>query len=295
MAKVREIKTRIKAVANIRRITNTMKMIATARFQASQKRATAAKPYTQKIGELVGELATAAASGGGSFSHPLLKSPEPKVGRELLLVLTSNRGLCGAYNANILRMANGYLRSREGAGELEVVGKKGVAFFKFRKIEVARIHSQMGDQPQYEDVERLANEYMAAFTEGQYDAVKVCYMGFQSMSRQTPVMQQLLPLEDPTALAGEEKVAKTNSDYEFSPDAEALLGELLPATVRAQLFQCFNEAVVSEQIGRMIAMTAATENAGDMTKSLTRQYNRARQASITTELTEIIAGAAALE
>jgi len=151
MAKAREIKTRIKAVGNIERITNTMKMIATARFQASQRRATAAQPYTRKIRELVGELASASGEG---FTHPLMKAPEPKTGRELLLVLTSNRGLCGAYNANILRTAAGYWRQREEneRTDLEVVGKKGIAYFKFRGIEIVRSHSQFGDQPAFEDV-----------------------------------------------------------------------------------------------------------------------------------------------
>lgn len=293
MAKVREIKTRIKAVGNIERITQTMKMIATARFQASQRRAVAAQPYTRKIRELVGELA-ASAVGAGSFSHPLLSAPDPGAGRELLLVLTSNRGLCGGYNGNVLRTATGYLRQdSETQIDLEVVGKKGLAYFKFSKIDVAQSHTQFGDAPEYDQVERLASQYMDDFAAGKYDAVKVVYMAFESASRQRPVVQQLLPLEDPTAEDGER--ATTQSDYEFSPDAESLLGELLPASVKAQLFQCFNESVVSEQVARMIAMSAATDNAAQMGKDLTRIYNRARQATITTELTEIIGGAAALE
>jgi len=293
MAKVREIKTRIKAVSNIQRITKTMKMIATARFQASQRRAVAAQPYTQKIRELVGELAGNVVA-AGSFSHPLLKAPEPATGRELLLVLTSNRGLCGGYNANILRTAAAHLRGREaGTTDIEVVGKKGVGYFKFSRIAVSKTYSHFADAPSFEDVDRLADAYMESFSAGKYDAVKVIYMSFESASRQRPVTQQLLPLEDPTA--GGAKAQGPIADYEYSPDATSLLAELLPASVKAQLFQCFNEAVVSEQVARMIAMSAATDNAADMGKSLTRLYNRARQSAITTELTEIIAGAAALE
>jgi len=295
MAKVREIKTRIKAVSNIERITKTMKMIATARFQASQRRAVAAQPYTRKIRELVGELA-ASAVGAGSFSHPLLTGIEPKVGRELILVITSNRGLCGGYNANVLRTATAYFRQNTDTRiDLEAVGKKGVAFFRFSKVDVATAHSQFGDLPEYEDVERLASQYMQDFAAGKYDAVKVVYMAFESASRQNAVVQQLLPLQDPTSDDSDSAAPTVQTDYEFSPDSQSLLGELLPASVRAQLFQCFNESVVSEQVARMIAMSAATDNATQMGKDLTRLYNRARQATITTELTEIISGAAALE
>ena len=306
MAKAREIKRRIKAVGNIERITKTMKMIATARFQASQKHALAAKPYAHKIRELVGELAGAADAGG--FTHPLMQSPATPVGRRLLLVLTSNRGLCGGYNSNVLRIANSYLRQHDDEMiDLEVVGKKGTAYFRFSKIKVANVHSQFGDKPTYEQVNQLAERYMAQFATGGYDGVDVAYMAFETMSRQRPVIEQLLPLEDPAAADDEETPAwgpgiigggaplVAQVEYEFSPAPAQLLADLLPATVKTQLFQCFIESVVSEQIARMVAMTAATDNAVDMNKTLTRQYNRVRQASITTELTEIIGGAAALQ
>ncbi len=296
MAKDREIQTRIKAVGNIERITKTMKMIATARFQASQRRAVSAQPYTRKIRELVGELATSTA--GGEFSHPLMGAPDPSPGRELVLVLTSNRGLCGAYNANVLRAARQHLNQLgDTPYDLEVVGKKGAAAFRFQRLDIARMHSQFGDAPQYEDVERLATEYMDAFAAGKYDAVRVVYMAFETTSRQRPVVQQLLPLAAPSTDdgAGASGAGGGQVDYESSPDPQTLLGELLPASVRAQLFQCFNEAVVSEHVARMVAMSAATDNAAEMSKTLTRLYNRARQSRITTELTEIIGGAAALE
>jgi F-type H+-transporting ATPase subunit gamma len=297
MAQAREIKSRIKAVGNIERITSTMKMIATARFQASQRRALAAQPYTRKIRELVGELASATADPGsaseGGFTHPLLKAPQPATNRELLLVLTTNRGLCGSYNANVLRLAEQYRRSRGDARvDMEVVGKKGIAFFRFRQVPLAHAHTQFGDQPAFEDVEKLAGRYMDQFTAGEYDSVKIAYMAFESASRQSATIQQILPLEDPTQ--ADAAATKSQTDYEYSPKPQELLGELLPASVKAQVFQAFNEAVVSEHVARMIAMSAATDNAKDMVKMLTRKYNRVRQASITTELTEIISGAAAL-
>lgn len=327
MARTREIKGRIKAVTNIQRITKTMQMIATARFQAAQRRATATQPYTCKISEMVSELAAAlaGASGGagggnatggedpsgtseGGISHPLLRSPWPAANRQLVLVLTSNRGLAGAYNGNVLRKANHYLREQGGpATDLEVVGKKGLAYFRFNRVPVAQALTHFTDRPSYESVEALAERYIKEFARGRYDSVQVVYMGYQSMARQSPVVMELLPLRPPAA-AGEAKTqtasapaAKTQAaaeasvEYEFSPDAATLLAELLPVTVKARLFQAFNEAVVSEQIARMVAMKSATDAAGKMKKSLTRVYNRARQTAITTELSEIIGGSAALE
>jgi len=302
MANAREIRGRIKAVGNIQRITKTMQMIATAQFQASQRRATASQPYTKKIAELVGELAASASGDEGGFSHPLLSAPKESTGRELLLVLTSNRGLCGGFNGNILRVASeqrkGYLaQSEDKKLDMQVNGKKGVNFFKFAGTPIDVVHSHFGDVPQFEDVERLAEQYMADFSAGKYDAIKVCYMAFETMSRQMPKVLQLLPMANPLADAVEEETSAPQAqvDYDFSPDPIQLLNELLPETVKAQLFQCFNESVVSEQIARMIAMKAATDNAGKMGKELKRIFNRARQTAITTELMEIIAGSAALE
>lgn len=293
-ANIREIKGRIKAVGNIKRITKTMQLIASARFQQMQKRATDAQAYTRKVAEVVGEVAST--MNPAEVDLPLISPPAKKVGKELLLVLTSNRGLCGAYNGNVMRTALKHIREtgREGLG-LEVVGKKGVNIFKFTRVPVDAVHAHIGDTPAYEDVAALAQSYMDAFIDGKYDAVRVCYMAFRSMSKQEAVLQTLLPLEPPQADEAETKEAGVATNYEFSPSPQDLLGELLPITVKSSLFQMFNEAVVSEQIARMVAMKAATDAAGKMGKSLKRQFNRARQAAITTELSEIIAGAAALE
>ncbi len=293
MAGTRDIKGRIKAVGNIERITRTMQLIATARFQAMQKRATEAQAYTRRIGEVVSELA-ANLGETGEVSHPLLSAPKPAAGRHLILVISSNRGLCGGYNANLLRTA---MKQIKGAGEidLEVVGKKASGYFKFANVPVQSFHSHITDKPEYADVERLAESYMQGFTEGRYDSVKVIYTAFVSMSRQEPRVLQLLPLEPPVAKADEQAAsAGPMTVYDFSPEPEELLGELLPITVKTSLFQCFNEATVSEQLSRMVAMKAATDAAGKMQKSLKRKFNRARQSAITTELSEIIAGAAAL-
>jgi len=289
MAQIREIKKRIKAVSNIRRITNTMQMIATARFKSSLDRATATKPYTQKVRALVGELASAA----GDIRHFLFDPPSNSPQRELVLVLTSDRGLCGAYNSNVLRMATTYLRSLDGQLRLEVVGKKGAMFYRFAGFDVAQQHTQFGDKPAYAAIEALAQRYMDEFKAGQYDKVSVAHMRFMSAGRQTPVIEQILPLSTPAAAQGGAGGGR-RAEYDFSPDAESLLADLLPITVKTSLFQAFNDAVVSEHVSRMVAMKAATDNAGKLRKTLRRNYNRARQAQITTELNEIIGGSAAL-
>lgn len=292
MAKTREIKGRMKAVGNIQRITKTMQMIATARFQAMQRKATAAQAYADKLGEVVGELA-AALHGEGDIASPLLVAPEHSPNRELVLTITSNRGLCGGYNANVLRTAMAEMRDTPHDVDLEVVGKKGSGYFKFAGKTVSHYHSHIDDSPAYEQVEPLAQRYMDDFVAGKYDAVNVVSMQFVSMSKQVPRVMQLLPLEPPKA---EEKPAHHNETvYEFSPDEASLLRDLLPMTVKTRLYQAFNEAVVSEQLARMVAMKAATDAAGKMKTSLKRQFNRARQTAITTELSEIISGAAALE
>lgn len=297
-ANIREIKGRIKAVGNIQRITKTMQLIASARFQAMQKKATQSQAYTQKIGEMVGELAAALAS-SGDISHPLIAPPAKPANKELLLILTSERGLCGAYNGNVMRTAVAYLKDQPGMEntDIEIVGKKGIAFAKFNGIKLHNSFTHFKDSPAYADVEELAQRYIDDFIAGKYDAVKVAFMNFETMSRQKPVVQTLIPLEPPKA-DGDAKASSgsgTQSVYEFSPDAETLLAELLPVTVKTTLYQAFMDAVVSEQIARMIAMKSATDAAGKQSKSLKRQFNRARQTAITTELSEIIGGAAALE
>lgn len=300
MGRTREIKGRIKAVASIQRITKTMQMIATARFQAAQKPAVAGKPYAKRITELVSEVAEAVAGEGESgegLDHPLMSGPTEKAGRELVLVLTSSRGMCGAYNANLLRMATAVLKQLKADGveaDLEVVGKKGLAFFKFTGVPMAAFHKDITDSPAYEQVEALANGYMKAFTEGRYDRVRVIYMAFESAGRQKTVAASLLPVSRPEVGRGGDAGGKAPVDYDFSPGPAELLGELLPAAVRVELYQYFKDAAVSEHIARMIAMKQATDAAGKMNRTLKRTYNRARQAAITTELSEIISGAAAL-
>jgi F-type H+-transporting ATPase subunit gamma len=289
MANLREIRGRLKAVGNIKRITRTMQMIATSKFQAAARRALATKPYNQKIADLVGHLAAIAGS-DAALSHPLLQAPATPTHRRLLLVLTSNRGLCGGYNANILRTAIAFMRDEhpDADFDLEAVGRKGIAYFRFTGHKVAATHS-FADQPSYSDVARIAQDYIARFSEGQYDAIHVAHMQFISNARQTPTVTTLLPMQPPTA-----ETHASQAIYDFSPEPAALLAELLPVTVTTQLYQAVNDALVSEHVARMVAMKAATDNADDMGRNLRRKFNRARQAQITTELNEVVSGAEAL-
>ncbi|MEO1007275.1 MAG: ATP synthase F1 subunit gamma [Planctomycetota bacterium] len=294
MAKTREIKKRIKAVKNIQRITRTMQMIATSKFAKAQGRAESTKPYTEGIFELVQELAATA----GNVDHPLISGPDGGFrddARPLTLVLTSDRGLCGPYNGSVLRTAMKHLRSDPAIreGDIDLVGKKGAAFLKFNGLPIARQHTQFGDRPEFEDVQELAQSYIERFEAGRITGVTVIYMRYITVARQTPEVLQLLPLKPPT-IDNAAKDGAFSAEYEFSPDADELLADLLPETVKATLFQAFNDAVVSENIARMVAMKAATDNAGKMGKALKRKFNRARQSQITTELTEIVSGAAAL-
>ena len=289
MGKSREIKTRIKAVKNIQRITRTMQMIATSKFSKAQQAATLSKPYTNGLFDLVAQLASAA----GDIEHPLLDTANPDA-PELTLVIASDRGLCGPYNANIIRTTLNHIKGNQQAmqGPVEVVGKKGLTPLRFNGIEVSEHHTQFGDKPAYQDVEALAERYMSLFEKGEISAVRVVSMKYYSAGKQVPTVARVLPFEsEALENAGE---SGPSLPYEFTPDAEELLAALVPAAVKSVMFQIFNDAIVSEHVARMVAMKAATDNAGKMGKALKTKFNRARQAQITTELTEIVSGAAAL-
>ncbi len=292
MANRRVLVKRRKAVRNIRKITRTMQLIATARFQSAFSRAVATRPYTEKLAELAANLTRTA---GGGATHPLLVSRD-QVRRSALIGITSARGLCGGYNSNVLRAAVQHLEELKGRGietDVHMVGKKGIGYFNFLGREMVEERTDIDDRPRFEQIEPLANELIGRFIAGEIDAVHVAYMRFVSTSRQQPELLQLLPLKQDGAQ--DDAPASTAAvQYEFSPDPAQILDELLPATVRVRLFQCFNDAAVSEQVARMVAMKAATDSAEEMITSLTRQYNRARQTHITMELLDIVGGANAL-
>jgi F-type H+-transporting ATPase subunit gamma len=293
MAKTRAIVKRRKAIRNILKITRTMELIATARMRKALNRATEAEAYTRKIAELAADLSASATN----VKHPLMET-HPEVKNSLLLVISSNRGLCGGYNASILREASGRIRAIQAEGvtlHLELSGKRAIAYYRYQGIPAERTYTQFEDKPRFDEVEELANRYIAAYTARQLDRVEVAYMKFLSSSRQMPVVETLLPLSTVPAESKQPAGPKTTVEYEFLPSASDILEEILPVSFKIRLFQCFLDAAVSEQIARRVAMSAATENAGEMIKTLTRQYNRARQAQITKEIAEVIGGVEALK
>jgi F-type H+-transporting ATPase subunit gamma len=304
MAKARAVLKRLKAVRNIRKITRTMELIATARFKKAMDRATEAAAYTSKIAELAADLAQSTAA----FSHPLLEvHEERKAG--VLLVLSSNRGLCGGYNSGVMKLAQQRLRDAKEQNQnvsLEVSGKRGLAFLRFQKQQISQAYTQFEDKPRFDEVNEIADRYIQAYVEKRIDWVDVAYVKFLSASRQTAVIESLLPLARPetaaaakgavgSAAASQTPASQAAVQYEFLPSAQEILEEIVPAAFKARLFKCFLDAAVSEQIFRMVAMKGATENAAEMIGNLSRIYNRARQAQITSELSEIIGGAEAIK
>jgi F-type H+-transporting ATPase subunit gamma len=316
MAKSRALDKRRKSIRNIRKITRTMELIARARFKKAMDRATAASAYTRRMTQLVSDLAQS----GLKVSHPLLEG-RSETKAATLLVLTSNRGLCGGYNSAVLRLAVPQyteLSKTVAKFEAEVSGKRGVANFKFRGMPIAQSFLNFEDQPKFEEVEEIANRYLDMYATGQLDRLDVCYTKFVSSSRQTAVVETLLPLGSlmgpgaasggssqgaggaggavgaSSAAAGEASKGPS-LQYEFLPSAASILEEVVPTSFKIRLFKCFLDAAVSEQIARMVAMKSATENASEMIKELSTAYNRARQAQITGEIMEIIGGVEALK
>jgi F-type H+-transporting ATPase subunit gamma len=299
MANLRALVKRRKAVRNIRKITRTMELIATARFKKALDRATEAEAFTRKIAELAADLSKNA----GDASHPLLATRPVK--KSLLLVITANRGLCGGYNGSIIREGMATIRRFREANtpfDLEAAGKRGIAFYKFQNITRAKEYTNFEDKPTFAEAEVLANRYIELFVTGQIDEVKVAYMKFLNAARQVPTVETLLPLSSvsvATKATGKEKAAApaggSRVNYEFEPDAAEILEELVPTALKVRLFKMFLDAAVSEQIARRVAMKSATENAGDLIKEITRIYNRNRQANITKEISELIGGSEALK
>ncbi len=292
MAKARALDKRRKSVRNIRKITRTMELIATARFKRAMDRAIAARAYTDRITRLVGNLAKS----GSEISHPLLQ-PREQTDRAALLVLTANRGLCAGYNGGVMRLAFPRLKELRrdiSEVELDVSGKRGNSAFRFRKIEVDEAFTHFEDRPSFAEVDVLAARYLDEYQAGRLDRLDVAYTKFEKLGRQEAVVETLLPLGGLDALDEENEAPKTETQYDFLPSAESILAELVPTSFKVKLFKCFLDAAVSEQIARMMAMKAATENADSMISHLSMVYNRARQGQITAELLEVISGAEAV-
>jgi F-type H+-transporting ATPase subunit gamma len=286
MAKGRELKRRIKTVENTRKITRTMELVATSRMKRAQDRVTAARPYARALGDVIAGLYTPDLAD----RFPLLRQPD-QARKAAVILLTSNRGLAGGFNANLIREARGLIARLRGQGtevELHVVGRKGIGYFKYIGQAMAAQRTDITDRPRAEDASSLVDGLMTQFVAGSLDAVYVVFAQFRSAISTPPTTERLLPVEPP-------KKTGPLPDYLLYPSAEAILTELLPSYVRNAVYRALVETAAGEQGARRTAMKNATDNASEMMNTLTRTYNRARQAGITQEIAEIVGGAAALE
>jgi F-type H+-transporting ATPase subunit gamma len=287
-AELRQIRRRIRSVQSTMKITRAMELIAASRIVKAQQRVAAAKPYTEKMNDVIRNLA--AASGGAS--HPLLERREARTAG--ILVVTSDRGLAGAYNTNVIRMAETRLIELTEQGvdtRVYAVGSKAQGYLRYRGYQIERAFLGVTDAPGYGDARAIANLLMNDYAEESIDSVEAFSTRYVSALTQTASLWPVLPIEPPEA---EESVEGPAVSYTYEPSAADILGRLLPRYVEATLFGMLLDASASEHAARRRAMKAATENAEDLTRLLTRQANQARQAEITTEISEIVGGAEAL-
>ncbi|MEX0909258.1 MAG: F0F1 ATP synthase subunit gamma [Gemmatimonadaceae bacterium] len=290
MAKGRELKGRIKSVENTRKITRTMEMVATSKMKRAQDRVHAARPYALVLREVISSVY----SPDVADRFPLLRQPE-SVKRAAILLITSNRGLAGGFNANLIKEARNLIARLEGAGtetELHVVGRKGLGYFKYIGREVKASRTDITDKPTSGDAASLSDVLMDDFAAGRLDAVHIVYAKFNSALSTPPVSEQVLPVQSPAREEGKQGLQR---DYLLYPSADAILGELLPLYVRNTVYRALAESNAGEQGARRTAMKNATENASEMINGLRRTFNRARQAQITQEIAEIVGGAAGLQ
>jgi F-type H+-transporting ATPase subunit gamma len=288
MAKGRELKGRIKSVENTRKITRTMEMVATSKMKRAQDRVVAARPYATALRDVISGLYTAELA----ERFPLLRQPAGKPKRAAILMLTGNRGLAGAFNANLIKETRNLIARLEGDGtevELHAVGKKGLGYFKYAGRAIASSRIDIGDRPTAKEAGELVDALMQRFITGELDAVFVVYARFVSALSAPPTAQQVLPVTPP------ERGKGPAPDYLLYPSAEAILDELLPLYVRNAVYRGLVETIAGFYSAQRTAMKNATDNAGEMLNILRRTYNRARQAQITQEIAEIVGGAAALE
>lgn len=283
MATLKQIRQRIKTAKNIRQITRAMKLVAAARLNKAKNRVEEARPYSEKMREFI-----AGVGGSGSVSHPLLERREIK--KALVVLITSDRGLAGSYNTALIRRCGDFLKAQSVGTDLLCVGKKGSQFFGKRGVNIVETISVPTAGAGLDDAIAVTRKVRGMFESGEVDAVYLCYSKFFSPIRQEPQIVQLLPIEPPK---GDD--SSKESDYKFEPSPEQLLGLILPKYLLTVTFQSMLESSASEHGARMTAMSNATDNAGKMIGNLTLTANRVRQASITTEILEIVAGAEALK
>jgi F-type H+-transporting ATPase subunit gamma len=291
MAKTRELKRRIRSIGKTRQITRTMEMVSTSKLKRATDRVHAARPYAERLNEVIGRLIDPELR----ERYALLRQPET-VRRAAVILVTSNRGLAGAFNVNLIREARNLIRRLRGDGvevEIHVVGKKAVSFFRYQKETLAAARADITDKPSLEDAMSVIEPLREDFEQGRLDEVYVVYAQFRSALSTPPATMKVLPVT-PDRGEGENAATRTQS-YILSPSADEILNRLLPLYVRNSVYRALVETAAAEHGARRTAMKNATDNAGDILETLNRTYNRARQAQITQEIAEIVGGAAALE
>ena len=295
MATLRDIKKRISSVASTRQITRTMEMVATAKLKRAQTRIENARPYALAIAEVLGNVVRYV----GDVKHPLLEVREERL-RVCVIAIASDRGFAGAFNSNIIRMAERMVAELAGNGvetELITCGKKTLGYFRYRGIEPEIALVGRSDAPAFSDARSIAAHVMKGYEAGTIDAVFVLYNRFKNIAEQVPEAAQLLPIEQAALDQAEAdvKARGMNLEYLFEPSSAEVLARMLPTYVEALIYRSMQESAAAEQGARRTAMKSATDNASDMITTLTRSYNRARQDAISTEIAEIVGGAAAQE
>lgn len=294
MANQKEIRKRISTVKSTQKITRAMKMVAGARLHRAQARIAALRPFAQETAKVLDKVVHSAQKDDqDTEKHPFLAEREEK--RVLLLVVTSDRGLCGAFNSNILRRAEQARTEFEAAGKtvvLHTIGRKARDFFQRRRIKIDEQFPNVWDNLDVETARRVARTILAPFYRGEVDSIYLVYNEFKSAMTQAVVLQRLLPVAADGSLS--ETPGYSGEDFLYEPDRDTLLSVLVPVYIETTILRCLYESMASELGARMTAMDSATKNASDMISDLTLKYNRARQAAITTELMEIIGGSEAL-
>ena len=296
MANLKAIRKRISTVKNTRKITRAMKLVAAARLRKAQENIQSLRPYALQTIDIISSLAARASEGDGGAPHPLLERRDPK--RVMLVVITSDRGLAGAFNSGISKAAFKHYQQLVAEGKsviVAAVGRKGSDYFRRRGVKIEHSLGHVFSALSYEKAREIGEMIIAEYTEESLDAVYLCYNEFKSAITQKIVVERILPIEPKVVPASEGAHAHSLQDYLYEPDQKTLLSTLLPLYVNVEVYRALLESVASEHGARMTAMDNATNNAADMIQALTLQANRARQAAITTELMEIIGGAEALK
>jgi F-type H+-transporting ATPase subunit gamma len=288
MPSLKHIRRRIGSVKNTQKITRAMKMVAAAKLRKAQETVERFRSYSNATVSMLAEVARDA----GGEEHPLLE--RRPVQSSLVLVISSDRGLCGGFNTNLNRMVGAHLKAQAPAPSLAIVGKKSAAYFQRRDAIIAEIFADVYSEPGYAVAARIARRLIAKYTSGEVDRIDLAYNEMLSVASQKPTIKPLLPIELPAAeeSSGKESLAGT---YLFEPDGEQLLAKILPMYVEVAVCRALLESIAAEHASRMAAMDAATTNAQDMIEHLTLVYNRARQSAITSELMDIVGGAEALD